>query len=166
MRTIHKRFPFVAALLFALELEDYKNLPQHSSEFLGNQLNISLTEVEDCLGVLRELKLITRKERKFVSTNVRLDLLSNREAFLAGIRYWAQRSTSFLEILPESNYRQSKFGYKAFNVSEKAMGEILEEHHRHYRNLTAIVAKDTLPKKHIVVTNLQTFLPLESTRRV
>jgi len=152
-RRVAYELPWSHAVLRVLELRDYATSGEHRDEFVAERLGISLTEARRCLHALADSKLIVRKKKLWVATQVlTVDTRRNREAGLALKQHWAQVGLARLPALEPNTY--DLFSYNLFTVSERDFARLRELHIAYYQELRRIIDESDSAER-IALVNLQ-----------
>lgn len=142
--------PWTQALLRALELTAYRELPRHRRGWLAARIGISLEEELHCLGLLeRTGQILMRRGRWEIRQVMSVDTRRDAEAEQRVKRWWAEVALGRLER-PESGL----FSYNVFAVSEADLQRIQELQLAYFRQMRAIVAQSE-PSERVVLASLQ-----------
>jgi len=140
--------PWTAAVLHALELEDYDG----SEGWVAERLGMSVEEEERCLCLLAESGQIHRVKSRWKPAGVMaIDTRRYPEVNVRLKGWWAKVG---LEQLEAGN--QGLFSYNVFTVSDADLESLRELHLAYFRQLRAIVS-DSQPGERVVVANVQLF---------
>ena len=141
--------PWAPAVLLALELSDYQQLPAHDDAWLAARLGLPEATVRICLALLADARQITlyrdrwrRVEVQSVDTR-----LPSRPSALK--RWWTQVALDRIEA-PD--------GARSFTicaVSQADFERIQLLQRAYYRDLRAIIAESN-PSERVVLVNLHT----------
>jgi transcriptional regulator with XRE-family HTH domain len=144
--------PWIAAVVLALELRQYSELPRHVPGWIAELLGISVEEEARCLAALKTSGQIRMSRgRWIVDRSMTVDTRSGPDAERALKRWWAEVG---LERL--SARAPGQFSFNVFAVSSADLERLRELHSAYFRQLRAIVAASE-PSEHIAVVNLQLF---------
>lgn len=143
--------PWAHAVLRALELEQYRALPQHEPGFIAERLGISLEEEALCLDALLGTKQLRRRRGRFeVRRVLAVDTRENPAGNLALKRHWFGVVSSRLEqhgIAPSG-----LASYNLFAVSDTDFERIRQAHLDYYQRVRAIVAESRKPSRVVLTT--------------
>jgi transcriptional regulator with XRE-family HTH domain len=154
-RTAVYEFPWISAVLGALELRDYTALRRHQPGWIAQRLGISLDEEERCLEVLaRTGQIVRRGHRWQLGHSQTVDTRQDAGAERKLKEWWAELGVTRLRA-----GAPGQFSFNVFAVSEADFERLRELHQSYFRQLRSIVAEST-PSERIVVANVQLF-PLD-----
>jgi len=145
--------PWSHAVLRALELEQYRALPQHEDGWLARMLGLPLEEEHECLALLEDTGQIERdKAKKWRARQVRtLDTRKDPEAARQLKAWWAKVGSDRFKANAEG-----VFSYNLFGVSKADYARIEALQRAHFREIRSIVA-ESQPVETVAVVNLQLF---------
>lgn len=150
------KVPWTQAVLRALELEDYRALPEHQAGWVARRLGIPLEEEERCISYLRDTGQIRVVERRLESDPIAVDTRRTPEVGRQLKAHWARVAADRVEATAPG-----QFSYNVFTVSRADFERIREAHLAYFHALRAIVA-DSAPDEVVAVANVQLF-PLDAT---
>lgn len=144
--------PWAHAVLRALELESYRQLPAHVPGWLARCLGISPQAEAEALELLRRGGQIRFTRKHWRPTSVMtVDTSRDRRAELS-LKTWAARIG--LERLQDVG--DDLFSFNLFTVSSADLARLRDLQRAFFRQQRAIVA-DSQPAEHVVIANLQLF---------
>lgn len=144
--------PWSHAILRALELEQYRGLPNHENGWLARTLGLPLEEELECLALLESTGQIEREKGKWRALQVRtLDTRTDPEAARQLKAWWARVGSDRFEANAEG-----VFSYNLFGVSHADYQRIEALQRAYFRELRTIVA-ESQPVETVAVVNLQLF---------
>lgn len=152
-RQVAYNLPWSHAVMRVLELEAYKRLREHQPGFIAARLGIDRQEEERCLQALAESKLIAKRRKRWVTTQVlTVDTRRNPEAGRQLKRHWAEVGMGRLPALePREN---DLFSYNLFTVSERDFEHLRELHIAYYQELRRVIEASE-PAERVALVNLQ-----------
>jgi transcriptional regulator with XRE-family HTH domain len=151
-RTITFDHPWSPAVLRALELTDYRALPEHVTGWIAARLGVPVEEEVRCLDALGDAGLIRREGGHFVGLAVTVDTRPGPELARRAVkRHWAQLGVAHLSAGSPGLY-----SYNVFGVSRADLARIEALHAAYFNDLRAIVAGSE-PVECVAVVNLQVF---------
>jgi len=152
-REVAYGLPWSHAVLRALEITDYKRLPEHREGWIAERLCIDLELERICIAALAASGLIVKRKKRWKVTKVlTVDTRANPAAGLRLKNHWARIAGDRLSDL-EPN-KQDLFSYNLFTVSEQDWQRLRELHIAYFQELRAIVSA-SVPAERIVLANLQ-----------
>jgi transcriptional regulator with XRE-family HTH domain len=148
-------FPWISAVLGALELAEYTALPKHSPGWIARRLGISLEEELRCLEVLERSGQIVRKGRRWrLARSQTVDTRQDPGAERRLKQWWAELGVARLRA-----GAPGQFSFNVFAVSQADYERLRELHQSYFRQLRSIVAQSS-PSERIIAANVQLF-PLD-----
>ncbi|HXS18913.1 MAG TPA: DUF4423 domain-containing protein, partial [Polyangiaceae bacterium] len=144
--------PWSHAVLRALELETYKNLPVHQPGWIARQLGLDLAIEQEALHLLGRTGQIELVAGKWHIVDT-LTIDTRRDPGAA-----AQLKAWWFGI-GKQRFEQGApgvFSYNLFGVSHKDLTRIQELQRAHFREIRRIVA-ESQPVETVAVVNLQIF---------
>jgi hypothetical protein len=152
-REVAYNLPWSHAVMRVLELESYKKMGEHRPGFIASRLGIEREEEERCLQALAESKLIAKRRKRWVATQVlTVDTRRNPEAGRQLKRHWANVGIGRLPALePREN---DLFSYNLFTVSERDFEHLRELHIAYYQELRRVIEASE-PAERVALVNLQ-----------
>jgi DNA-binding transcriptional regulator YiaG len=143
--------PWAHAVLRALELDEYRALPQHEVGFVARRVGITLDEEEACLSALLRAKQIRRHRGRFrVARVLAVDTREDPAGNLALKRHWFGVASRRLEQhgIPE----QGLASYNLFAIAESDYERVRQAHLDYYERVRAIVAASKQPSRVVLIT--------------
>ena len=131
--------PYIGGVIRCLELKSYRDLKEHSDEFIASLLNLGALEVRDSIAILRNLELIKKSGSHFVPTEVRLDTTGDFQGNQRIKSYWLKRALSLSENL-QAPAPDGTIGYKVFTCSDETLKRIMERYLAFYSEVTELVS--------------------------
>ncbi|MFN7144708.1 MAG: DUF4423 domain-containing protein [Myxococcota bacterium] len=144
-------YPWTQAIVRALELDAYRDLPTHAPGWIATRLGMAVEEEERCLAFLVDTGQVTwtgthwRVETLAVDTRRHPDIGRRLKA------HWTRVAAERVEA-----DAPGQFSYNVFSVSEADFERIRELHLAYFRALRAIVASSQ-PGERVAVANVQLF---------
>jgi transcriptional regulator with XRE-family HTH domain len=154
-RKVAYELPWSHAVMRVLELTDYRALPQHQPGFIADRLGIALAEEQRCLEALASSRLIAKRRRRWVATQIlTVDTRKNPDAGRRLKGHWAKVGG---ERLPQLEPGEADlFSYNLFTVSERDYQRLRELHIAYYQELRRIIDASK-PAERVALVNLQLF---------
>lgn len=144
--------PWIPAVLRALELSDYAQLPEHEVGWIARRIGIEPAEEQRCLKLLEESGQIRRQHGRFEpARELTVDTRQDGDAERRLKQRWAEIG---LERL--SAGAPGLFSFNVFGVSRADLERLRELHKSYFRELRSIVARSA-PSERIAVANVQLF---------
>ncbi|MEY4549385.1 MAG: Family ership [Pseudomonadota bacterium] len=144
--------PWSHAVLRALELRQYRELPAHKPGWIGGMLGIDQAEEEACLELLADTGQIERRQKKWhVKQVLTVDTRKDPEAARHLKAWWARVGSE--RFLAQA---EGVFSYNLFAVSNADLERIEALQRAYFRELRSIVAQSA-PVENVAVVNLQLF---------
>lgn len=144
--------PWVAAVLRALELEDYRKLRAHKRGWIASRIGITREEEDRCLDVLVRGGQIREEDGRWViGESISVDTRQDKSAELRLKGHWAKVGVDRLRL-----GAPGLFSFNVFNVSEEDLEKLRELHRSYYRTMRSIIAASA-PSQRVVVANVQLF---------
>lgn len=151
-RAITFAHPWSAAVLRALELTEYRALPEHEAGWIARRLGIPVDEEVRCLGALVDAGLIRREGNHYVGVVVTVDTRPGPEPARRAVkRHWAQVGVDRLEA-----GRPGLYSYNVIGISRADLARIEALHAAYFNDVRAIVGESS-PVECVAVVNLQVF---------
>jgi transcriptional regulator with XRE-family HTH domain len=152
-------FPWISAVLGALELAEYTALKKHTPGWIALRLGISLAEEQRCLEVLERGGQIVRKGRRWqLARSQTVDTRQDPGAERQLKQWWAELAVARLR-----DGAPGQFSFNVFAVSQADYERLRELHQSYFRQLRSIVAQSA-PSERIIAANVQLF-PLDEPAR-
>lgn len=146
------RIPWSHALLRALELQAYQQLPAHLPGWLGKRLGISRVEEAACLEALEQAGLVVWEVDRYRVREVTVDTgpapAHHRRALKL---HWHDQTRRHL-----AGDAEGLFSYNLFTVSRDDLQRLRRAHVAYFEEVRRIVAAST-PAEHVVLMQLQLF---------
>jgi transcriptional regulator with XRE-family HTH domain len=146
-RTLAWRAPWSQAVLLALELAGYRDLPAHDDAWLATRLGLTPDEVHAAVEALVAAGQVRRERGRYVPLEVKA--VDVRRAGTALKEFWAEVALARLR-----GGSAGTFSYNVFTVSEADLQRLEEMQRAHYRAIRALVA-ESAPSERVVLVNLQ-----------
>jgi len=147
--------PWTQAVLRALELEGYRQLPGHVPGWIARRVGIPFEEEVGCLNALSEAGQVRwENDRWMLETGLSVDTRRDPAAGRRLKAWWTEVARQKLE-----NGDEGLFSYNVFSVSEADYQKLRELHLSYFWSLRAMVAASE-PMERVVVANVQLF-PLD-----
>lgn len=144
--------PWSHAVLRALELRQYRELPVHRPGWIGSLLGIEREEEEACLQLLEDTGQIELRQKKWhVKQVLTVDTRKDPEAARHLKAWWARVGNE--RFLAQA---EGVFSYNLFAVSNADLERIEALQRAYFRELRSIVAQSE-PVENVAVVNLQLF---------
>lgn len=144
--------PWSHAVLRALELRQYQELPAHEPGWIGRMLGLDPGEEEACLELLADTGQIELRQKKWrVRQVLTVDTRKDPEAARHLKAWWSRVGNErFLA------HADGVFSYNLFGVSNADLERIEALQRAYFRELRSIVAQSG-PVENVAVVNLQLF---------
>ena len=140
--------PWSHAVLRALELEAYRELPEHVPGWIAAHVGLSRAQEEESLKLLRDTGQIRRRRGRFEVLETGLvDTRPNPEAARRLREFWAVQAAERVKAQPSA-----AFAYNLFTVSSADFERIRALHRAYFRELRAIVAQSEPAETVALVT--------------
>lgn len=151
--------PHSHAVLRALELEQYRALPAHSTAFIAHEVGIEVRQAEQLLRRLVRAGQAIRHGRHYraaeiLTVDTREDPARNRRLK----SFWAREALTRLDA--GTSAEEALFSFNLFAISEQGLQQIRELHLAHFDRVRAIIEKNQT-SEHVVLMNLQ-LVPLRA----
>lgn len=151
-RRVARETPWAHAVLRALELQAYQQLPRHEPGWIARRLDLDAEAERSGLGALETTGQVHRRKGRFVpaavmTVDTRRDLRAEHS-----VRAWSARMG--LERMQQSG--EGVFSYNVFTVSEADLARLQELQRTFFRQLRAIVAASE-PAERVAIANVQLF---------
>lgn len=148
--------PWTQAVLRALELRDYADLPRHVPGWISARLKISLKEEQQCLRLLAKTKQILWRNRRWQLREVlAVDTRRAPDDERRIKRWWTEVGLERLNL-----GQSGVFSYNVFAVSEKDLMTITDLYRAYFRQIRSIIAQSE-PSERVVLASLQ-LVPLDN----
>jgi hypothetical protein len=141
--------PWTQAVLRALELDEYRNLPDSPAGWLARRIGISEAEEARCLQLLEQTGQIRWCDGKWqIAEVMALDTRKDPEAALRAKMWWGNVALE--------RFQQGHRGmiYNLFGVSAKDLARLRELQKAYFNELRAIVAQSQ-PVERVVLATVQ-----------
>jgi hypothetical protein len=141
--------PWTQAVLRALELDEYRSLPDSPAGWLARRIGISEAEEARCLQLLEQTGQIRWCDGKWqIAEVMALDTRKDPEAALRAKMWWGNVALE--------RFQQGHRGmiYNLFGVSAKDLGRLRELQKAYFNELRAIVAQSQ-PVERVVLATVQ-----------
>lgn len=143
--------PWTQAVVRALELVDYQQLPAHEPGWIARRLGIATEEEVRCLEFLRDTGRVAWTGTHYTSDTVAVDTRRHPEVGLRLKAHWARVGAARAE-----SGSPGQFSYNVFTVSRADFERIRQAHLDYFRLLRSIVAESE-PEEVVAVANVQLF---------
>jgi len=148
-RRLYFEQPWSQAVLLALELEEYIQLPKHSDDWLATRLGISLDVVQECVQALVDTGQIRRKKKHYTIGEIMAVDMQSYAKDIAGLKqWWAQTA-----IEAHTQGAEGLFSYNVFTVSEEDFERLQELHRSTFRAMRTIIS-ESMPGERLVLAHL------------
>jgi len=145
------------AVLRALELDAYRELPAHDSDFLAQETGLERAEVERHLAALVAAGQFRRRGKRYrIERVMTVDTQPDAERNRALKHHWAEFARQ--RLLEGGDGEQALYSYNLFAISEPAFERIRRLHVEHFERVREIIAQSKRADR-VVLMNLQ-LLPL------
>ncbi len=149
--------PMSHAVLRALELSKYRQLPEHDPNFIARHVGIEVAQVERLLRELVSAGLVVAQGKHYtvqeiLTVDTRVDAAKNRKLK----EYWAREALERFASGSES--AETLFSFNLFAVSEEGYQQIRELHLDYYDRVRAIIDQSRTADR-VLLMNLQ-LMPL------
>ena len=149
-RRLSREAPWANAVLRALELTDYVQLPRQDPRWIAARLRIDVEQVDEATDRLLQSGQVQLRDAKLVPRSVmtvdtRRDLAAEQAA-----RVWAAHTA--LARMQQGG--AGVFSHNLFAVSELDLARLAELQRAYFRQLRAIVAASE-PAERIAIVNVQ-----------
>lgn len=142
--------PWSHAVLRALELRSYRELPAHRPGFLAARLGISRNEETRCLRLLEQSGQVRRVGARLELSDVQtLDLRLEVERLRALKLFWIDVARARL-----ASEHEGTFGFNLFAIAESDLAQVRTLYLEFYQRVQAIVARSD-PTQAVVLWNTQ-----------
>jgi len=140
--------PWSHAVLRALELSAYRDLPEHVPGWLAARIGLTLAQEEESLKLLRDTGQIRRRRGRFeVLESGLVDTRPDPDAARRLREFWAVQAAERVRAQPSA-----AFAYNLFTVSSADLERIRALHRAYFRELRAIVAQSEPAETLALVT--------------
>ena len=162
------QFQIAGALTAVLELKTYKELREHSSQWLADQLGAATAEIDECLGALEKAGLVTRAGPNALYRLIDLVIDTSGADPRSRIQlraYWYER---FVAAIVSDNLKiggRSRLSYLLHALSPEAYEQITERLRLFYNDVDFIVRADEAREKDRVFYLGIDFVDLKECRR-
>jgi DNA-binding phage protein len=144
--------PWSHAVLRALELRQYHELPAHEPGWLSRMLGLDRAEEDACLELLADTGQIELRQKNWrVRQVLTVDTRKDPEAARHLKAWWARVGNE--RFLAQA---EGVFSYNLFGVSNADLERIEQLQRAYFRELRSIVAQSE-PVENVAVVNLQLF---------
>lgn len=154
-RHIAYRLPWSHAVLRALELEDYRSLPRHSSAWLAGRLGASKEEVDEALASLSRVGQVQKGQTHYAeSAPETVDTRVDPDAARRLKAWWAKQGVERL-----TDGAPGLFSFNLSAVSRRDLERLQQIQRRAYREMSQVIA-ESQPAECVVLHNAM-LLPLD-----
>jgi transcriptional regulator with XRE-family HTH domain len=144
-------FPWTQAVVRALELDAYRQLPAHEPGWIAARLGMPAEEEERCLAFLCDTGQVTRTGPHYQVEALAVDTRRHPDIGRRLKAHWTRVAADRVE-----REAPGQFSYNVFTVSEADFERIRELHLAYFHALRAIVAESE-PGERVAVANVQLF---------
>jgi transcriptional regulator with XRE-family HTH domain len=144
-------YPWTQAVIRALELDAYRELPRHEDGWIGRRLGMPAGEEERCLAFLADTRQVTWNGARWQVEALAVDTRRHPEIGRQLKAHWTRVAAERI-----SEDAPGQFSYNVFTVSDVDFERIRELHLAYFRALRAIVAASE-PGERVAVANVQLF---------
>jgi transcriptional regulator with XRE-family HTH domain len=129
--------PWSHAVLRALELEPYRQLPVHRDRWVAERLALDPREVRECLALLERAGQIQRDGKRFsVVDELVVDLRSEAHRLRELKAFWMGVARARLEA-----DQDGLFGFNLFATSETDLAALRELYLEYYQQMRALISR-------------------------
>ncbi len=150
-REVAATMPWTQAVLRAMELKDYQDLPTHQDGWIAERLGITKSLEHSAIQALSRVGHIQLVEGRWETQAVTVDTRPNPNAGLSMRKYCIEKSLDMVQ-----SGREGLYSYNIFTVSSRDYERIRELHHAYFYQLRAIIAQSE-PAEKVVITNIHLF---------
>lgn len=148
-RRVAYEAPWTQAVLRAIELKAYEELPRHEAGWIARRIGIDEEKEKECLELLKSTGQIRWDEDHWVSGEMlTLDTRKNPEAAIAMRMWWGKVA------LERFATGQRGMMYNVFNVSEADLGRLRELQKAYFNELRTIIAQSK-PVERVALATVQ-----------
>lgn len=144
-------YPWTQAVVRALELEAYRQLPAHAPGWFAARLGIPVEEEARCLAFLVDTGQVTWNGTHYQVEALAVDTRRHADIGRRLKAHWTRVAAERVE-----RGEPGQFSYNVFTVSEADFERIRELHLSYFHALRAIVA-ESQPGERVAVANVQLF---------
>ncbi len=142
--------PWTQAVLRALELTDYRQLPRHAPGWIAARLGISAEEEHRCIKLLARTGQIRQRAGRWELREVQaVDTRRDARAELAAKAWWTE-----LAMQRQQHSEDSVFSYNVFAVSERDLGQVKDLYRAYFRQVRSIIAQSQ-PSERVALISVQ-----------
>ena len=143
--------PWTQAVLRALELAAYRDLPEHAEGWITQRLGLPAGEESESLRLLAAAGLARWDGRRWVGEDTAVDTRRDAATSAQLKGHWASVGQQRLGV-----GAPGLFSYNVFTVSDADLVRLEALHRQYFQQLRAIVS-DSQPGERVVVANVQLF---------
>jgi transcriptional regulator with XRE-family HTH domain len=143
--------PWAHAVLRALELQQYRALPQHEPGVLAASTGLSLEEEQQALRVLMQSGQVRKQGKRLKAKRVlAVDTRENPAGNLALKQHWFAVASARLAQhgIPEGGLAS----YNLFAIAEEDLERVRQAHLDYYERIRAIVSESRQPTRVVLAT--------------
>ncbi|MDP2315621.1 MAG: DUF4423 domain-containing protein [Pseudomonadota bacterium] len=144
-------YPWTQAVVRALELDDYRQLPEHLPGWIATRLGMPVGEEDRCLAFLCDTGQVTRGGTHYQVEALAVDTRRHPDIGRRLKAHWTRVAADRID-----GDGAGQFSYNVFTVSEADFERIRELHLAYFHALRAIVAESE-PGERVAVANVQLF---------
>jgi transcriptional regulator with XRE-family HTH domain len=145
------QYPWTQAILRAIELSDYQDLPAHRPGWIAQRLGIEITTESACVTFLEETGQVVWTGTHYQPESLAVDLQRSSEIGRMLRVHWTKVAENRL-----TKGSPGQFSYNVFAVSRADFERIRQLHLDYFRALRAVVAESS-PEEVVAVANVQLF---------
>jgi hypothetical protein len=128
--------PWSPAVVAALDLADYRALPQHDSLWLALRLGVEPEQVEQCLSLLVATEQVTQRGKHFVPGGIEaVELSEDRELAKTRREFWGRVAVE------RAKRSQGMSAYNVCGVSHEDLKRLKELQREYLARARAIIAE-------------------------
>ena len=143
--------PWTQAILRAIELESYQQLPAHQPGWIAKRLGVSMEEEARCFEFLSDTGQVSWSGTHYQGRTVAVDTRGRPEIGIRLKSHWTKEGARRIEM-----GSAGQFSYVVFSVSEVDFERIRELHLRYFNTLRGIISESS-PNEVVAVANVQLF---------
>ena len=140
------------AIIAALEIEGYRNLREHSNEWIAGRLSLPVPEVEETLKALEQAGAIRRHENRYrVQSHRHVNTRHLPEVWSTLTQFWAERA---MDLPPEFCRR----GYLVFSANEEAIKAVNQIYVSAHYEAVKVIQEGLNPTRVVAISTQAAFL--------
>lgn len=149
-RELTYTFPYLDALLEALVVQAYLDLPQHDSKVLARASGLPVQVVDRSLAALVASGMLEKRKGKYAVVEIGVDYRADKRRMSKILAHWLRETTEVAEKA-ESAVEGSLLGFSVLSLSEKAHEEASNLLREFLRGIHKIGSEDRQPKERVLV---------------